>query len=101
MPKSTALFIDDLREPPNDYYDVARSSSEAIELLAKNDYEFISFDHDLGGDDTTRPVVLWIIENDYPDFKWNVHSMNPIGKEWIEGMLNRYRNPYEKLFTFN
>ena len=83
------LYIDDLRTAPEGF-DVARTSQEAIDMLSEKTYEFISFDHDLGGDDTTRRVVLWLIENEYPTFEWAVHSMNPVGREWLEGMLWRY-----------
>lgn len=88
----TKLWIDDLRTPPGNDWLWATSSSEAIFLLSTvSDIIEISFDHDLGGDDTTRPVVLWLCEN--PD-KWPdycvVHSMNPIGRTWLEGMISRY-----------
>lgn len=47
---------------------VARTSAEAIDVLVKHghDCEVVSLDHDLGDDDTTRPVVLWMCENLHP-----------------------------------
>jgi len=85
------LWIDDIRLPPEGYL-WAKTSSEAIEMISGNDaFNHISFDHDLGGDDTSRKVVLWLCEN---NDKWpasaRVHSMNPIGKEWLLGMIIRY-----------
>lgn len=89
------LWVDDLRTPPDDgeMWTWALSSKEAIQQLAlfRNEVIEISFDHDLGGDDTTRRVVLWICETDYP---WppvvRVHTANPVGREWLVGMINRY-----------
>lgn len=85
------LFIDDERYPPNSWCDsevvIARSSTEAIETIkAKGMPSFISFDHDLGGDDTAVEVVKWIedecVDNNLrfsEDFWFYVHSQNPIG----------------------
>lgn len=88
---TTSLWIDDIRLPPEGYL-WAKTSDEAIEMIKDNDsFYHISFDHDLGGNDTSRKVVLWLCEN---DDKWpsvaSVHSMNPIGKEWLTGMIIRY-----------
>lgn len=85
------LWIDDLRTPPNDWL-WAKSSKDAIFILQTvSNIDTISFDHDLGGSDTTRPVILWLCEN--PE-KWPatcfVHSMNNVGREWLEGMIERY-----------
>lgn len=92
------IWIDDLRDPKDfvegDWIWV-KSSAEAIQTLEdikmKNEViRAISFDHDLGGDDTTRPVVLWMCENDFWPVAWMVHSMNNVGREWLTGMLDRY-----------
>lgn len=83
------LWVDDLREPPSGWR-WALTSAAAIDLLAANRFDEISLDHDLGGDDTTRPVVLWMIENDYRPSYVRCHSANPVGREWIEGMVDRY-----------
>ena len=84
------LWIDDLRPVPDLDWIPARTSEEAIQLLEIIDFEEISFDHDLGGDDTTRRVVLWMIENGKRAEKYNVHSANVVGVEWLEGMIERY-----------
>ena len=91
----TKLWVDDLREPP-DGWEWAKTSQDAINLL---DYhsngvpvEEMSLDHDLGGEDTTRPIILWLCEEDWlwwPEIR--VHSANPVGREWLEGMIKRYR----------
>jgi hypothetical protein len=94
------LFLDDERMPANNGPDwiIERSSASAIQgckLLGCP--KFISFDHDLGGDDTAMAFVHWLInyDLDHPgfipgDFSFDVHSQNPIGKANIEGLLNSY-----------
>lgn len=66
------LWVDDLRPAPVGYALWAFSSEQAILILegmASSEGLYvcdeISLDHDLGGDDTTRPVVLWLCE--HPD----------------------------------
>lgn len=85
------LFVDDLRDPPNDTWTVARTSDEALTLLhGSEEVTDLSLDHDLGGDDTTRPIVLWLAEHGGWPATVRVHSANPVGIEWITGMVNRY-----------
>lgn len=101
------MFIDDIRNPENvfplafaDRFDyVCRSSKDAIRIIKRHKQipNFISFDHDLGGDDIAMKVVDFIIENvlskkyKLPDnFEFNVHSANPIGKMNIETKLNNF-----------
>lgn len=58
----------------------------------------ISFDHDLGGDDTAMVVVKRLIELDMDadggfiprDFTFRVHSANPVGSENIRMLLAQY-----------
>lgn len=92
------LWIDDIREPPDHTREWVTTSEAAIATLKffTQDYnrnfvrEHISFDHDLGGDDTTRPVVLWMIENNFKFKVYTVHSANPVGVDWLTGMIERY-----------
>lgn len=105
------LWVDDLRTPPDsrphpynagqtisDGWWWARTSKQAINSLSYHNagpgerYDEMSLDHDLGGDDTTRPVVLWLCEHPqaWPD-RVVVHSANPVGREWLEGMIARYK----------
>jgi hypothetical protein len=88
------LWVDDLRLPPDADWAWARTSAEAIACLQLTDYDEMSLDHDLGGDDTSRSVVLWLCENAsrWPK-KIRVHSMNNVGREWLLGMIYRY-SPY-------
>lgn len=89
------LYIDDLRQEPIGWMR-AKTSAEAIDIIANNEpFDIISFDHDLGMvdgvDDTSRAVVLWLCEHvDKWPLEAYVHSYNPVGREWLEGMINRY-----------
>lgn len=86
------LWIDDLRPAP-DGYEWVLTSEAAIDAIKASPerFEHIAFDHDLGGEDSSRRVVLWLCEN---DDKWplaaSVHSMNSVGREWLTGMIERY-----------
>ncbi|QCP47908.1 hypothetical protein FAZ95_01155 [Trinickia violacea] len=93
------LFIDDLREPASPSWVVARTSKQAIALLATRGCPSeISFDHDLGDDDTAMAVVKQLIEMDLnagghfipDDFAFTVHSANPVGRDNIVGLLRAY-----------
>ncbi|MHA4848749.1 cyclic-phosphate processing receiver domain-containing protein [Rhodococcus sp. MSC1_016] len=84
------LWVDDLRTPP-DGWEWAKTSAAAIARLDAGGVEQLSLDHDLGGDDTTRPVVLWMCEHEVWPREIRVHSANPVGVEWLTGMIDRYR----------
>ena len=89
------MYIDDLRDAPPDWV-VVRSTDEALEHIRKNGMpEFISFDHDLGGDDTTmvflRKLVneIWDGTSNPPEYI--VHSANPVGKLNIISFMESWR----------
>lgn len=92
------LWIDDIRTPPDETWEWVTTSDAAIAILkffkeegmAWIAREAISFDHDLGGDDTSRPVVIWMVENDFKFESYAVHSANPVGRDWLVGMIQRY-----------
>lgn len=96
--QSLRLWIDDVQHPPDNTWEWVTTSDAAIATLKFFsspgmlwcDREAISFDHDLGGHDTSRPVVIWMIENNFRFKEYGVHSDNPVGREWIEGMIDRY-----------
>lgn len=93
-----SLFIDDLRElsylgnvNPEEWK-IARTSFEAIKIVSEIGIpDFIAFDHDLGGDDTSMVFVKWWsnnIEKQFPPFI--IHSSNPVGKLNLESFMNSY-----------
>lgn len=88
----TSLWVDDLRNPPLGWA-WAKTSAEAIGMLSRRRWDRMSLDHDLGGEDTARRVVLWLCEQDNPD-AWPVevfvHTQNPVGEQWLRGMVGRY-----------
>lgn len=90
------LFIDDERMPPSDDYVVVRSSQDAIDYIKTNGWpNFISFDHDLGGDDTTMVFLkrlmneIWDGKTNPPDYQ--IHSANPIGKLNIQSFMESWK----------
>jgi len=95
------IWVDDTRMPSSKW-EWCKTSQEAIMLLIgcklfyESGYdnqvpEIMSLDHDLGGDDTTRPIILWMRENEFWPTTVVVHSQNPVGREWLEGMIERYK----------
>lgn len=105
------LFLDDLRNPDEavnplgvQKWIIARSVPQAREITAaRGAPTVVSFDHDLGrveGDDGYE-FAKWLVEKDLDamergkhflpaDFKFQVHSANPIGAQNIESLLNNW-----------
>lgn len=89
------LFIDDERDPITEDWVIARSSTEAINAIMKFGMPIeIAFDHDLGGTDTSilfiRKLIELVLDGDIAmphDFKFNVHSQNPIGAQNIKFLM--------------
>lgn len=88
---SIKLWIDDLRPAPEGWT-WAKNSQEALDLLADKTHQVVavSFDHDLGGDDTSRRVALWMAEHDAFPPLVHVHTANPVGRDWLVGVATRY-----------
>lgn len=99
------LFIDDERYPPDDgnHWVIVRTSAEAISYVDEHGCpDYISFDHDLGGDDTAVVFLKWFINRDLDHweesnssfipgtFDFYVHSQNPVGAKRIKSELNSY-----------
>lgn len=90
------LFLDDVRNPPDDSWIIARNIKEFKHFVLNGEpITHISFDHDLGEENgTTLPTGMdaakWFIELclDKPQYGENlelvaVHSSNPAGAENI------------------
>lgn len=87
------LYLDDIRNPISDDWIICRSSSEALDYITNHGQPtFISFDHDLGGDDTSM-VFLKALSTmvDEPTFDYIVHSANPIGAQNIISYLESWK----------
>jgi len=95
------MFIDDERFPESPDWLIVRNSMECV--LAVEYYGFpkeISFDHDLGyvnGKAHTVMEFLRWVQNKcedgeliFPhDFKFVVHSQNPVGAKNIQGLVEK------------
>ena len=98
------LFLDDERYPPQDgkAWTVARSSDEAIHAVKMFGMpDFISFDHDLGGEDTSIVFIKWlideVIDSDPADGlaksfprAYYIHSQNPVGVKNIRSLMSSF-----------
>jgi len=95
------MYLDDIRDPKTDRpWVVVRSVYDALSYFADNGCPIeISFDHDLGdnvpsGFDLAKSLVEIDINctgTFIPkDFKFNVHSANPVGAANISGILDNY-----------
>lgn len=81
------IFLDDIRNPPDDSWIVARTASEAYFLIRNNARVEItaSLDHDLGDNIPTGYELLNWIERDIamdgfrPRITFAIHSANPVG----------------------
>lgn len=114
---SYKLYIDDIRNPPDGSWVVARSVDAAITYIRTYGFpRFISFDHDLGlklrvrddnaiillaeEEDTEAPsgfdFAKWLVNEDLENrwmargFDYHVHSANPVGAANIRGLLDHY-----------
>ena len=95
------LFLDDERFPPEllkhdrDWV-IVRTSEAAMQTVRELGIpNFISFDHDLGGEDTAmkflHDLIAYSIDNntEFPK-DYYVHSQNPIGRDNITSLMNSY-----------
>jgi hypothetical protein len=99
------IWVDDIRTPPDPTWRWCKSSMQTIITLTNykilvsqgraQNIEVMSLDHDLGmvgdTDDTSRYIVLWMCNHDFWPDEVRIHSANPVGVEWLEGMISRYQ----------
>ena len=100
------LYLDDVRDLPDESFDLARSYDEAVNYVKQHGIPpFISFDHDLGVDEnenllpTGYDFAKWLVSSDMdgtisiPDnFSFKVHSQNPVGAKNIQAYMDNYLN---------
>lgn len=92
------LFLDDERFPVDPEFVIARNASEAIQMVKDQGMPSeISFDHDLGGDDTAMVFIHWLIDYHLDgnvvipkDLVYHIHSQNPVGVKNINGLLKNF-----------
>jgi hypothetical protein len=91
------LIIDDLKSflwaEQNAYNHVtyARTLADGLALVQKTNFEEIWLDHDLGGEDTIRPIVRWLEEHPPSSTEIiRIISNNPVGQQYIFQALSRF-----------
>ena len=115
------LFLDDLREPNLFLKDtrtwvVVCTYNQFVDIITKQGLPgFISFDHDLASEhyndqsadyskfkeQTGYDCAKWLVEycmrasEQLP--KWQVHSMNSVGRHNINAILTRYKEREEDI----
>lgn len=50
----------------------------------------VDFDHDLGCKKNGYDIAKWIAASGYPNIRFRVHSMNPVGTQNIREILSHY-----------
>lgn len=95
--KPYLLYVDDLRNPPNilnQNYNIVicRNYKETIYELNKGKFRVIDLDHDLGEEKTGYDICKYIIENKIPLNKVFIHTSNPVGRNNMVQLLQRYYN---------
>jgi hypothetical protein len=105
------LYVDDVRNPPDETWEIARTYYDAIRMLGTCEYNTVSLDHDLGfvmiPDDNTIPITLakmtehaeltgydiacWLEERAANGFVVPdtilCHSANPVDRSKIEQVI--------------
>lgn len=93
------LLVDDLRnfiQTPKEKTKLARTSKEALQILQhERCFHELWLDHDLGGNDTTIPIVDYLCELAFKNIPKQintiyVHTANPVGKQQIIDSLTHY-----------
>lgn len=90
------LWIDDMRDAPDDSWTVVRKVQAAIRFLATQKIEEISIDHDIENrpsDETFQPVAYfiaerWCVASERHAPKVTIHSDNPVGAREIQAILS-------------
>ncbi len=94
------LWIDDLRDPPDETWEVVRTAHRAICLLEDNEYEEVSFDNDLGYESLYgnkmlegRNILGWLRNRQanglYVPPELKVHTSNPDASQAMENDIQR------------
>lgn len=104
------LYLDDLRYPDlHPDWRIARNYHDAVWMVKNYGMPyFVSFDHDLAdshymigqgpqeftGYDFAKWLCEWMMDNNFDpdtnDFRYSVHSANPVGAENIRCYMNNF-----------
>ena len=94
------IYLDDVRDTPEGFVRTY-TVGQTCDLLRENagNVETLSLDNDLGIDgweEEGRFVIYWLAEREALEGKnyWPksicIHSANPVAREWMTAMVNRY-----------
>jgi len=92
------LFIDDIREPPDKTWLVARTYKQAEEYILSGLVEEVSFDHDLGEEKTGYDLAKLFERASFYGKEppvWRVHSANPVGRSNINIAMRSAERMYD------
>lgn len=98
------VWLDDIREMPEEFTDHAVRAVDALDLLATNTVTLISLDHDLGSgnEGTGYDVAKWIEEQarlgDLNKLEWRLHTANPVGAKNMKAALVKADEYWELLY---
>lgn len=99
------LFVDDIRDIPDESWTLARTINAAITAIDTFDFEVISLDHDISHKHTkydsypcneTYTAVAYFIREKYKDKllmecpKIIIHTSNPSGAVKMAGILHKF-----------
>lgn len=97
------LFLDDERVPPElemDWVIIRTYEGFTRHIETHGLPEFISFDHDLGLEKTGYDCAKWLTEycmdRDIRLPEYYVHSQNPVGRDAIVQLLERFKELQEE-----
>lgn len=101
------LWVDDERPMPAGYTgndDWALTSIHAINMLearteAGTQYDEVSLDHDLGGDDTGFKVLDWMIEHKVWPKTLTIHTSNPPARKRMLQAANHEAPDWVDIFV--
>lgn len=73
------LWVDDIRQAPDDTWTVARTATAAIRAIARYDFEVISLDHDI-----SHQVTVGALGRPYPcDETFESVAYYIVAKHWV------------------
>ena len=91
------LYVDDIRKPNIIRYStysyeiiVSRNYDDAINILNMCKFNAIDLDHDLGEEKTGYDICKYIIENNIKLDRVYIHTSNPVGRDNMKQLLERY-----------
>lgn len=91
------LYVDDIRKPNIIRYStysyeiiVSKNYDDAINMLNICKFNAIDLDHDLGEEKTGYDICKYIIENNIKLNRVYIHTSNPVGRDNMKQLLERY-----------